>query len=76
VTLEQLRELKVGDEFLDSAGKYIGTITYKRGETLNWIWRSLETGKLFMPGHTASRKISELEDQQWKTLTPLLKELL
>ncbi len=69
-----VRELKVGDEFLDDSGNFLGTVLATSNKEIAWKWERLPM-RLFHDRHTV--EYDELDvDGKWTKVTPLIKELL
>lgn len=67
-----IRELKVGDEFLDSTGTCLGKVLLVNDKELiiNWLFN----GRVIMGDvHVSFKRLPHLN---WIKLTPLTKELL
>lgn len=70
-----IRELKVGDQFLDGTGEYVATVEeVVEGVGLSWSW-VYKDRPIDLNGN---RTYVELEEDfpPWTKLTPLIKELL
>lgn len=68
-----LRELKVGDQFLDRTGRIVATVTVVDKDGMRWKWNNGTAETCFW-------SFTDLESAflftEWVQLTPLLKELL
>lgn len=67
-----IRELNVGDQFLDSTRTIVGVVLFKDEGGMKWKWRGLAPSSY----HTFKDLEKNPAVGNWTKVTPLLKELL
>jgi hypothetical protein len=73
-----IRELKVGDCFLDESRKFKGVVTEVTKSSFSWKWYRVDNGDEFA---NYAEKFYDFDDERlanagWIRITPLLKALL